>query len=188
MAWNYRTAQETRKGSGNKKREVTMNKRYDSEFAFRYHRKSIRQPDHNYGLSGTYFITICSERREPVFDTPELRAILRETWEALPTRFPDLGLDEFVIMPDHVHFIVRLEDNVQKPTTLGRIIGAYKSITTVKWLEHIKGTGMECPGIIWQRGYHDHAIRDVRELEETRQYIRNNPIKLQQGQPSNDIV
>ncbi len=117
-----------------------------------------------------------------------ISAILRETWEALPARFPGLGLDEFVIMPDHVHFIVRLEDNMQKPTTLGRIIGAYKSITTVKWLEHIKETGMECPGIIWQRGYYDHAIRDIRELEETRQYIHDNPIKLQQGQPLNDTV
>ncbi len=164
-----------------------MKKQYDSEFAFRYRRKSIRQPDHNYGWSGTYLITICAERREPVFDIPELQVILRETWEALPSRFPSLELDEFVIMPDHVHFIVRLEGNVEKPTTLESVVGTYKSLTTVAWLRHIKATGMERAGIIWQRRYHDHGIRDKKELEETRQYVRNNPLKLLRKQESRNI-
>jgi len=157
-----------------------MKKKYDSEFAFRYHRKSIRQPNHNYACSGTYFITICAEQREAVFDIPELRTILQETWDALPARFPGLYLDEFVIMPDHVHFIARLKGNVEKPVTLGRIIGAYKSITTVEWLRYIRDSGLEQAGIMWQRDYYDEAICDAQELEAKRQYIRNNPLKLLQ--------
>ena len=164
-----------------------MEKRYDSEFAFRYHRKSIRQPNHNYAWSGIYLITICAEQREPVFDTPELRTILRETWEALPGRFPSVELDEFVIMPDHVHFIVRLQGNVEKPTSLVRVIDAYKSLTTMAWLRHIKATGMECSAIIWQRGYHDRGIRDAKELEWARQYIRNNPLKLKHEQQTKTL-
>ena len=101
-----------------------VKKKYDLDFALRYHRKSTRLKTHNYGWSGTYFITICAEQDEPVFEIPELHAILIETWQALPTRFPGLELDEFVIMPDHVHFILHLEGNVEKPTTLARVIGA----------------------------------------------------------------
>ncbi len=136
-------------------------------------------PTHNYGWSGTYFVTIGAAQREPIFETPELRTILIENWEALPKRFQGVTLDEFVIMPDHIHFIIWLEGNVEKPSTLGDVIGAYKSLTTVAWLRHIKATGMECSGILWQGNYFERDIRDPKELENTRQYIRNNPIKQQ---------
>ncbi len=106
--------------------------------AFRYHRKSVRLKSHNYGWSGSYFVTICVEMREPIFDKLELRTILTDTWKALPDRFPGLTLDEFVIMPDHIHFIVHLEGNVEKPVTLGEVIRAYKSITAIAWLRYIE--------------------------------------------------
>ena len=159
-----------------------MKKRYDSEFAFRYHRKSTRLKNHNYGWSGTYFITINANTSEPIFEIPELRAILTETWQALPGSFQGLELDEFVIMPDHVHFIIRLEGNVEKPATLGGVVGAYKSITTNAWLDHIKAKKLECSGIIWHRSFYDEIIFDANELEATRQYIRNNPEKLKERQ------
>jgi REP element-mobilizing transposase RayT len=85
-------------------------------------------------------------------------------------------------MPDHVHFILRLEGNIEKPTTLPRVIGAYKSITTVEWLKHIKNNCLEIPGIIWQRGFHDEIIFDKNELQAIRNYIRDNPIELQKRQ------
>jgi len=85
-------------------------------------------------------------------------------------------------MPDHVHLIIRLEGNVEKPTTLGAVMGAYKSLTTVTWIKHIKSNNLECPGIIWQTKYYERTIRDAQELEQTRQYIRNNPIELKQKQ------
>jgi putative transposase len=94
-----------------------------------------------------------------------------------------LSLDEFVIMPDHVHFIVRLEGNVEKATTLGRIIGAYKSLTAVLWLRHIEAmgiAGIERSGRIWKRDYYEQVIRDVYELEQKRKYIRYNPIRWKQ--------
>ena len=155
-----------------------MKKKYDSDFAFRYHRKSIRLKTHNYGWSGTYFVTICANHDEPIFEIPELRTILTETWESLPKRFVGATLDEFVIMPDHVHLIISLEGNVEKPTTLGAVMGTYKSLTTVAWLKHIKAAGLECQGIIWQVRFYDRRMRDAQELEQTRQYIRDNPIKL----------
>jgi len=154
-----------------------LKKKYDSEFAFRYHRQSTRQPNHNYARAGTYFITINSERSEPLFEKPELYTILYENWTALPERFPNVELDEFIIMPTHVHFIIHMEENVEKPITLGNIIGAYKSLTTVAWLNHIKSAGLECSAIIWHHRYDDRAILDTASLEARRQYIRNNPKK-----------
>ena len=162
-------------------------RKFDPDRSTRYTRKSLRLPKHNYGWTGTYFITLRAKEPEPIFEIPELRTILTETWKSLPDRFPNLTLDEFVIMPDHVHFIIGLEGNVENATTLGRVIGAYKSITIVAWLHHIEATGKECLGRFWQRDYFERVIRDANELEQTRQYIRNNPIKLKLSKPNEQL-
>jgi len=154
-------------------------KKYNSDLSVRYNRHPLRLKTHNYGWTGTYFVTIRAEGDEPLFNIPELRQILRETWENLPQRFPGLTLDEFVVMPDHVHFIIWLEGNVENAPTLGRVVGAYKSLTTVAWPRHIQNTGVERSGLFWQRNYFERIIRDAPELEQTRQYIRDNPTKLQ---------
>ncbi len=156
------------------------NRKYDSDRSHKWKRRSTHLRTHNYGWSGTYFITICASVFDPLFEIPELRTILAENWQVLPVRFPSVALDEFVIMPDHIHFIIHIEGNVEKPTILHRVVGAYKSLTTVAWLHYLEVAGiaaLEYPGIIWQEGYHDRIIRDIRELENTRQYIRNNPLR-----------
>jgi len=124
-----------------------------------------------------YFITIRVREREPLLERPELRAIVERTWYALPDRYPGLALDEFVIMPDHVHFIVRLEGNVEKPVTLGRVVGAFKSIVTVEWLRYIDAHGLNCMGRFWQENFFDKVVRDVDQLEAYRKYIRENPAR-----------
>src|SRR5713101_1843553 len=74
----------------------------------RFKRKSIRLPDRDYAAKSAYFITIRSDQHQTLFEIPELRNILQETWKGLPKRFPSVSLDEFVIMPDHIHFILWL--------------------------------------------------------------------------------
>ena len=145
-----------------------------------YRRKPLRLPKHDYTWTGAYYVTIRAEQHEPVFDIPELRTILEETWQALPDRYPGVTLDEFVIMPDHVHFILWLDGTRDNAPTLGQVIGAYKSKTTVVWYNHLKEKNLTWPGHVWQRNYNDRVIRDTAELEIKRQYIRNNPIRLQQ--------
>ena len=163
-------------------KEGMVKKRYDPEFTFRYHRKSTRLKNHNYGWSGTYFITINANTTEPIFEIPELHRILLETWHMLPKMYQGLELDEFVIMPDHVHFIIKLEGNVEKPSTLGGVVGGYKSITTNAWLDYIKEAKLERSGIIWHRSFYDEVIFDATELASIREYIRNNPEKLKERQ------
>jgi len=96
--------------------------------------------------------------------------------QTLPRRFPHVTLDEFVIMPDHVHFILWLDGTRAKGLRLGNVVGACKSLTTVLWLQHLKSVGKDMwfPCRIWQGGYYERVVR-IDELEQTRQYIRNNP-------------
>ena len=143
-------------------------------------RKSTRAKHHNYGWSAIYLITIITKDRERFFDIPALHTILETTWQALPERFEGLTLDEFVIMPDHIHFIIHLEGNVKQPTTLGAVIGAYKSLVSHHWVQHLKSIGATgiYSGHIWHSNYNDRIIWDQQELCIKRFYVRNNPLKL----------
>ncbi len=141
----------------------------------RFTRRSLRLPTHDYRSTGAYFVTIRTYQYELLFEIPELRTILMENWQALPDRFPGVTLDEFVIMPDHIHFVVWLDDTVENPPRLGDVVGAYKSLTTMAWLKHIEGAGMNRSGRVWQRNYYEHIIYSQAHLDQKRQYIRNNP-------------
>ena len=126
-----------------------------------FRQKSLRLPNRDYTTAGAYFVTIHGLPSYTFFDIPKLRYILLEAWHALPKRFPNVKLDEFVIMPDHIHFILWLDGTVRKGMALGDIVGAYKSITTVLWLQHLKSVGkdMRYPCQIWQEGYYEHVVR-----------------------------
>ncbi len=146
---------------------------------FPHHRQSIRLPKHDYTWTRGYFVTIRAKVHEPLFEIPALRAILTEEWEALPKRFPGVTLDEFVIMPDHIHFIIFLNGLAEHAPTLGNVVGAYKSLTAVAWFRHNEAAKVECGGSFWLRNFFDRVIRDLDELESIRQYISNNPRKLE---------
>jgi len=81
-----------------------------------HHRRSIRLWDFDYSGAGAYFITICTHERESVFGNlvdGVMRLnywglIVRECWEHLPNHFSQVALDEFVVMPNHVHGIIIL--------------------------------------------------------------------------------
>jgi REP element-mobilizing transposase RayT len=142
-----------------------------------HHRRSLRLPGYNYAAKGAYFITICLDEPQPLLLNPELRAIVEETWNALPQRFPTIALDEFIIMPDHLHFIVWLHPNKESHPALGRVVGAYKSLTARAALTYLRTKGLMCGHRFWQRNFHEHVIRNEADLQEKRVYIRNNPIK-----------
>ena len=102
--------------------------------------KSKRLYQRDYGASGAYFVTICSYQRQPCFKTPKLEQILKQQWQALPQRFLGIQLDAFVIMPDHLHFIVWINASIPSSPTLPQIVGAYKSLSAGEWLRYLKET------------------------------------------------
>jgi putative transposase len=83
----------------------------------KHHRRSIRLPGYNYRTPGAYFITICSWQRECLFDevidgimqlSPYGKTVLFN-WSILPKRYQNVALDNFIVMPNHIHGIILLK-------------------------------------------------------------------------------
>ena len=76
-----------------------------------HERRSLRLVGRNYAIAGAYYVTICTHQRQLLFEDPELASCLAEEWHALPVRFPSVALDEFILMPNHIHFIIWLTND-----------------------------------------------------------------------------
>ncbi len=136
----------------------------------------------DYSRPTAYFATFCAHGRRcvlgRVIEGPdgaevELSALGRlcaDEAAALPSRLPNVSLDGFAIMPNHVHALIILDGGV----TLGRAIGVWKAKTTARARE----AGFSGP--LWQKSFHDHVVRDEEDLERLRRYIRDNPRKWAQ--------
>lgn len=143
-------------------------------------RKSLRLAGYYYGTSGAYSVTICTEHRQPYFKQPMLEQILKEEWINLPQHFAGITPDVLVVMPDHIHGVVWIDEEVENAPTLDKLIGGYKSITNVLWLRYMKKTGTKGSWKLWQRSFNDHIIRNEQDLREKQNYALNNPIVAEQ--------
>jgi REP element-mobilizing transposase RayT len=104
--------------------------------------------------------------------TPAGDAVSR-VWQALLSRFPTLELDEFVVMPNHVHGLLWITQRPdQRPENLSAIVGAFKSLAAREVNITIERTGS-----LWQRNYYERVVRDEAELNAIRQYIADNPLR-----------
>ena len=152
-------------------------------------RRSIRLPNYDYSLSGYYSVTICTAYRECYFGgIPEEKMMLSnigktalQCWQEIPDHFPAVNLDEYVIMPDHIHGIIvindtgKTEERINKyqhviPRSIGAIVRGFK-IGVTKWCKNNK-----IP-FGWQRSFYERIIRNEEALDEIRRYIINNPAK-----------
>lgn len=156
-------------------------------------RRSIRLNEYDYSSPGAYFVTICTYNRKCVFgEVRDERVILsavgnkaKAFFGRIPEHFENITLDEFVVMPNHLHGIIVIQVGVQNfeplqrhnvfqhivPKSLGSVIRTYKSVVT-RWCR-INGHRY----FKWQRNYFEHIIRDENDLNKIRDYIRNNPLE-----------
>jgi REP element-mobilizing transposase RayT len=164
--------------------------KYNSDI---HRRRSIRLKNYDYSREGAYFLTLCTYDRGSHFEQFEpLRRIVEAQWHSIPERFSGVLLDEYVIMPNHVHGIIFLcgDPGVQggcahhknhKPArgapTLGDIVGSFKSLCVHAWLKFVKSENINTRGKFWQDNYFEHVIRDDGELERIRRYIAENPLR-----------
>lgn len=132
-------------------------------------RRSIRLAGCDYTQTGAYFVTLVTSAREPYFNALALRRVAETFWRQLPERFPGLELDEWVLMPNHLHGVLVFTSTSAHP--LGTVIGQYKSRTTkqINRMLHTEGSD------VWQRNYYERIVRSDVELDAIRQYIRDNP-------------
>ncbi len=162
---------------------------YDPE---RHHRRSIRLKSYQYA-AGAYCVTICTHQRQMMFGqiydgvmaVNEMGSIAHDEWAAIPSRFPGIELDEFVVMPNHLHGILFIKSGVPQAgvdagPSLGAVVGAFKSLSTRAISRHLEQEVCR----VWQRNYFEQIIRSDSMLEALRQYILNNPCQWQ-GDPDN---
>jgi len=156
-----------------------------------HHRRSIRLRGYNYSRAGAYFITICTQGRARLFgDIVDGEMVLDDAgrvawrcWRDIPNHFPHAELDEFVVMPNHVHGIIVIggDDDVVGAKNfsplrsagtskiIGSMVRGFKTGVT-KWMR--QNTPIHD---VWQRNYYEHIVRNESELNRIRQYIINNP-------------
>ena len=81
-------------------------------------RRSLRLRGYDYSKPGAYFVTICTRNRLPIFGRVDQGRMLLNNcgkiatskWERLHERFPEIEIDEFIVMPDHIHGIIVIPD------------------------------------------------------------------------------
>ena len=149
-------------------------------------RKRNRLKFYNYNDPGYYYITICCKIHINYFGKTKNNAvvlskignIVRECWLTIPTIYADIDLDCFIIMPNHMHGILCIDDdnkksnNIRSAEMLPKIIQNLKSTST-------KQARKITSDFAWQRSYYDHVIRNEKSLRLIREYIVNNPIKCE---------
>ena len=147
-------------------------------------RKHPRLDHYNYSTPGAYFITICTHNRRCLLSRIVGRGlapaeiqytaygeIAQEQLLLLEQRYPSLQIDQYVIMPNHIHAILLLEEtarNSQRPTIMD-IVCAYKSLVT-----------RQCKKVqpidkLFQTSFYEHIIRTRSDYEEITKYILENP-------------
>ena len=139
----------------------------------RHHRRSIRLPGYDYRQAGAYFITICTRGRECVLSDPTVSGIIHEVWQSLPAWFPTITLDEFVVMPNHVHLVLTpLEQPDGEWYPLSRILHTMKGYSG-RQANRVLGR----EGAFWQHESYDRYVRNEEELGRIIAYVVNNPVK-----------
>ncbi|MFA4910834.1 MAG: transposase [Desulfobacteria bacterium] len=159
-----------------------------------HQRRSIRLKGYDYSQAGIYYVTICTKDRECLFgnivnfnmELSTLGKIVEQEWHEILKRFPDVELDAFVIMPNHIHGIIIVWATIvvaqnnragaRPAPTIGKIIGTFKSLCIHDWLGYVKENGLGTVGKFWQRNYYEHIIRNETELDKIREYIITNPL------------
>ena len=171
-------------------------------------RKANRFKTHDYSRAGGYFVTICARDRVHYFGEVESGAMtanaagkmVERTWSELPECYEGVEIDQFQLMPDHVHGIIVIVETagagpracppvnrreregqpqgVVSAMSLSDVIHRFKSLTTRRYVAGVKNSGWRpFDGKLWQRSFYDRVIRDDDDMNRIREYARNNPLR-----------
>ena len=159
-----------------------------------YNRKPNRLKEYDYSEPGYYFITICTKERIKIFGEitgTESRVnrfgrIVEKNIKNIERIYNFIEIDEYIIMPDHIHLILILDGNKdktddRKKMVLSKVIQQFKRQCTIEF----RAVGFKKE--LWQRSFYDRIIRSEKELYYIKNYIRNNPLtfEIEKGFPEN---
>jgi REP element-mobilizing transposase RayT len=153
-------------------------------------RKHQRIPNYDYSQNNAYFITMCTQNKKHILgEVKNCKMILNDFGikvvshiEKIELLYDDIKIDNYVVMPNHIHFIFTVSHSDSGTTqgsfpTISEIIQHLKTITTKDYIDGVK-TGIY-PAFdkkIWQKSFHDHIIRNEKGYLKIWVYIDNNPI------------
>lgn len=149
-------------------------------------RKRNRLESYDYSQNGAYFITICTDDRKCLFSSivgmtrgcpayaqlTEWGRYAEEAILRIPQCYPDVRLEKYMIMPNHIHLLLLIDIAPGRPRvapTVSRVIQQTKGLIT-------KRIGRN----VFQKSFHDHIIRDEAHYQLIWQYIDTNPARWQQ--------
>ncbi|MDO8497510.1 MAG: transposase [bacterium] len=147
-------------------------------------RKINRMKGFDYKTPGYYYITICTKDRKEWFGKMDGRkvvlnsfgTIVEKHWVDLPHHYVPIELDEYIIMPNHLHGIIKINvGNGLKPFpthiySLSEVIRGFKTFSS-------KEIRILNQNFRWQKSFYDNIIRTEYSLQKIREYIRWNPLK-----------
>lgn len=167
-----------------------------TKFKDKYRIQSTRLPGWDYTTTAWYFVTLCTanhrctlgEILDAEMHLSPVGEIVAEEWQKTPHIRTNVILDEWIVMPNHLHSILIIEQigrmridhsaaSTQpqlKAGSLGAIIGQIKSVCT----KRIWASGHT--DFAWQPRFYDHIIRDENSLQRIRAYIINNPAQWEE--------
>ena len=150
-------------------------------------RKATRLKDYDYSSRGSYFVTICTKYGKEWFGEIQngemilsnFGRIAEECWIEIPVHFENATLDEFIVMPNHVHGILNIVGNAymrslpnRTKMLLSSIVQQYKSSVTRKIRYSSNHSRFQ-----WQKSFYDHIIRTEGNFNKIREYNSYNPLK-----------
>jgi REP element-mobilizing transposase RayT len=146
-------------------------------------RKPNRLKGFDYSDNGAYFVTICTKNREELFGTiagaefrrpqaeiltklSECGLTVKNEIDVLSSKYPEIFVDKYVVMPNHVHMIIVVSGGGRQNAapTISRVINQWKRAISIK-------TDFSP----WQKSFHDHIIRNGADYDRIARYIENNP-------------
>ena len=175
----------------------------------KHRRRSIRLRGYDYAQSGAYFVTICTQARVRMFgdvvdglmDLDDAGRIVVQCWNGLPNHYSHVGLDAFVVMPNHVHGIIVISEAMNQDVGAGfkpapaqseitrrhglpEIVRGFKTFSARHVNDAFGTLGLR----LWQRGYYEHVIRNENELDSVREYIMGNPSNWREDPENQDSI
>ena len=157
-------------------------------------RKPLRLKDFDYNSAGPYFITVCTHNKKntlsrivgafddsPKVDLTPMGRIVDAVINNIPSHI-EVEVCRYVIMPNHIHLILGIYESDERacqgvPVRLRSSISKAVGYIKMKSSKEIRNAFGE--EVVWQRGYHDHIIRNHRDFEKIAEYIYYNPARWQ---------
>ena len=145
-------------------------------------RKEIRLKEYDYNTAGAYFITICTANRKcflwenvgtGIARPPRLSqygSVVESAIQNIPAHYAGVSIDNYVVMPNHVHILLRIEGEEN-----GRAMPVPTISTIVQQTKGYVTKQIGCS--IWQSRFYDHIIRNQADYDNTYRYIENNPLQ-----------